>query len=506
MRLILLLLFVTQTLFASTLYKTLSSNPSRLNPLLATDSASSNISGYIFNGLLKYDKDANIVGDLASSYKIVTPTKIVFHLRKNVLWHDGVKFTAEDVLFTYSLMKLAMDGNARRISTPYSTDFKNVKDVIVKDPYTVEVIYTKPYFKALEIWMMGMVPKHLLKDVDNYMTADFNKKPIGTGPYKLKRMEISKSIILEAYDKYFEHKANIEKILYSIVPDATTNFYLLQKGEIDVNGLTPLQLEKKVDKSFNDKYQIIEQIAKAYTYIGFNFKRKLFQDPRVREAIKLGIDKKELVDILFFKHGQACNGPFLPGSFAYNDRFEANVHNKKRARELLEEAGFTKEKPLEFELVTNTGNSIRLAAAQVIQYQLAKVGIVVNLRVLEWQAFLNTKVFAQDFDVVLLGWGLSLTPDAYAIWHSDGVDQKGGYNFVSYENREVDKLIIEAESTTSKEKIAQLYRKIFALIVHDNPYVFLYIPNDIATVNKNISPIIKSIVGLEHNQIDWIKQ
>ncbi len=506
MRFFLLIILLFQTLSASTLYKTLSSNPSRLNPLLATDSSSSAITSYLFNGLLKYDKDAQIIGDLAKSYTIKSPTEIIFTLRKDVQWHDGVKFTAKDVLFTFSLLKLAMNGDAKRISTPYSTDFKNVKSVKALDRYRIQVIYNKPYFKALEIWMMGMLPEHLLKDVDNYMTAEFNKKPIGTGPYKLKRMELSKSIILEANAHYFEHKPNIQTILYAIIPDPTTNFYLLQKGEIDLNGLTPLQLEKKVDKSFLEKFQIIEQISKSYTYLGFNFKRKKFQDAKVREAIKLGIDKKELVDILFFKHGQACHGPFLPGSFAYNDAFENSYYDPNRAKELLKEAGYSEENPLRFELVTNTGNSIRLAAAQVIQYQLEKVGIKVNLRVLEWQAFLNTKLFAHDFYVVLLGRGLILVTDGYSIWHSDGVDQKGGYNFISYANKELDTLIIKGESTVDRKKLGDIYKKIFSLIVKDNPYVFLYIPNDITAVNINIDPIIKSIVGLEHNQIDWIKK
>lgn len=506
MRLFFYLFLLSSSLFASTLYQSVTSNPSRLNPLLATDSASTVITGYLFNGLVKYDKDANIVGDLAQSYEIQSPTKIIFHLRKNVLWHDGKKFTAKDVIFTYKLLELAMRGDAKRISTPHSTDFRIVKSVKALDDYTIVVEYKTPYFKALEIWMEGIVPEHLLKDVDNYMTAKFNKAPIGTGPYKLKRFELSKSIILEANKDYFIHKPNIDTIAFSIVPDATTNFYLLQKSEIDLNDLTPLQLEKKVDASFLEKFQVIEEIAMSYTYMGFNFKRKRFQDPRLREAIKLGINKKELVDILFFKHGAVCHGPFLPGSYAYNKAFEHQSYNPKKAKALLKELGYTKDNPLSFELATNTGNSIRRAAAEVIQYQLEKIGVHVKLRMMEWQAFLNTKVFAKDFDVILLGWSLSLTPDAYSLWHSANKDQAGGFNFISYENKEVDRLILKAEKTTDKVKLASIYRTIFKHIVEDNPYIFLYIPNAITAVNKKISPIIKSIVGLQHNQIDWIKQ
>lgn len=263
MRLFFITFFLSQLLCASTLFKTLSSNPSRLNPLLATDSASTAITGYLFNGLVKYDKDAQVVGDLAESFTIISPTKILFSLRKNVLWHDGKAFTAEDVVFTYSLMLLAMRGDAKRISTPHSTDFKNVLSVKALDDFHLEVQYKKPYFKALEIWMTGIVPKHLLENVDNYMTADFNKHPVGTGAYKLERLELSKSIVLAANDTYYEHRPKIDKIVFSIVPDATTNFYLLQKGDIDLNSLSPLQLEKKVDSSFHERFKIVE-IGRAH--------------------------------------------------------------------------------------------------------------------------------------------------------------------------------------------------------------------------------------------------
>lgn len=503
MRFVVALFLLSQLLFASTLYKTLSSNPSRLNPLLATDSSSGAISSYLFDGLVKYDKNAKVIGALAESFEFKDKKRLIFRLRKNIRWHDGHPFTSKDVLFTYNL--LTNKDKKIMISTPYSTDFRMVQQVEALDAYTVEVVYKTPYYKAAEIWMMGILPYHLLKDETNFMNSDFNRKPVGTGPYMLESLELSKNIVLKANEHYYEHRPHIDRIIYSIVPDGTTRFYMMQKKEVDLDALEPLQIEKKVDKSFKNYYNIVEQIAKAYTYLGFNMKRELFQDKRIREAISLGIDKKELVDLLFFRHGQACHGPFLPGSFAYNDSYSKSAFNPEKAKKLLKEAGYTKEHPLRFEIATNTGNSIRQAAAQVIQYQLGKIGVEVKLRMMEWQAFLNTKVFAKDFDAVILGWGLSLIPDAYAIWHSDGIDKKGGFNFISYKNEAVDRMILQAERTVDKAKLAKIYQSIFAKIVEDHPYVFLYIPNEIAVVNKKIHPVEKSIVGLEHNIIDWIK-
>ncbi len=128
-----------------------------------------------------------------------------------------------------------------------------------------------------------------------------------------------------------------------------------------------------------------------------------------------------------------------------------------------------------------------------------------KLRVMEWQAFLNTVVLPRKFDAVLMGWSLGLKPDAYSIWHSES-RKKGGFNFVGYHNERVDALIKQAEKTVNQEAFDALYREIFAHIVSDNPYLFLVIPNSITVVNKKISPVTSSIIGVTHNAIDWMKE
>ncbi|MBV5278015.1 MAG: peptide ABC transporter substrate-binding protein, partial [Campylobacteraceae bacterium] len=131
-------------------------------------------------------------------------------------------------------------------------------------------------------------------------------------------------------------------------------------------------------------------------------------------------------------------------------------------------------------------------------------GVRMKLRIMEWQAFLNTVVMPRKFDAVLMGWSLGLKPDAYSIWHSESM-KKGGFNFIGYQNVEVDRLIKEAEKVVDQEKFDAIYKEIFAKIVHDNPYLFLVIPNSITVINKDISPVSTSIIGVMHNMIDWIK-
>jgi peptide/nickel transport system substrate-binding protein len=501
----LLLFFIlfSLQLYSSTLNLSISANPTRLNPLLATDSASSAISDKLFNGLFKYDKDGNVVTDLAQSYSFENNTILIISLKENVLWHDGAMFSADDVLFTYQTII------SPKIFTPYAGDFKKyVKAVEKVDDLTVKIIYNEPYFKALELWMMGVIPKHILQNDPDLMTSEFNKKPIGTGAYKLDAIHFSSSIELSAFDDYFEGKAKIDKIHYRFIADSHTDFLLQKQGKIDVSSLTPLQIDRQIDEKFKNLYQIIETMSFGYTYMGFNLKNPKFKDKRVRQAINLAINKQELIDILFFGHGRVCNGPFLPGTYAYNPDIKASHYSQSnilKAKHLLKGAGYDESNPLEFELITNTGNDIRMHAAEIITYQLSLIGIKVKLRVMEWQAFLNTVIHPRNFESFILGWSMGLTPDARSIWHSSS-DFTGGFNLVGYHNKEVDDLIDSGAKMTDRKELAKTYRQIYTHIAEDLPYIFLYIPNSITTVRKNIENIEPALTGISHNQIHWIKR
>jgi peptide/nickel transport system substrate-binding protein len=176
----------------------------------------------------------------------------------------------------------------------------------------------------------------------------------------------------------------------------------------------------------------------------------------------------------------------------------------QKAKQLLKEAGYTKDNPLSFEIATSNSNPTRVYAAEILQYQLAKIGVKVTLRIMEWQAFLNMVVFPHNFDTVLLGWGLSITPDPFMIWHSSNI-KKGGFNFIGYKNKILDTLIEQSQNEIDRDKLSKLWQKMFKIIVEDNPYLFLYIPNSITAINKNIKNVKQTPSGIWHNYIKWKK-
>ncbi|MBU0719808.1 peptide-binding protein [bacterium] len=494
-----LFLLLYLNLFASTLHLATSANPSRLNPILATDSSSSEIAGFLFNGLVKYDKDSSkIIGDLAKEFYYEDNTTLIFKLHPHARWHDGKKFGARDVVFTYEVLI------SPKIVSPYSAGFRFVQSVEAVDEYTIRVRYKQPYFKALETWMMGILPEHILKDEKNLMNSPFNIKPIGTGAYKLHQLEHSKNIILVANDDYFQGRPKIDRISFHVIADPMTRFLMLKASSLDIGGLDPMQYERQLENSFFDRFNIYEEISYSYTYLGFNLRLEKFKNPKVREALSLAIDREELVKILFFEHAKVCTGPFLPRTNAFNKEVKAPIRNIQKAKQLLNEAGYNENNPFTFEIATSNSNATRPYAAQILQHQLKQAGVIVNLRVMEWQAFLNMVVFPNTFESVLLGWGLSPTPDPYLFWHSDN-DRQGGFNLTGYKNPKIDKMIEESQSIIDTKILSGMWKEMFKIIVQDNPYLFLYIPNSITALSKEIKNVEPALSGIWHNYIEWEK-
>ena len=478
----------------------------RLNPLLANDSASGTINDQIFNGLVKYDKDIRLIGDLAERWDVSPDGKtFTFHLRKGVLWHDGAEFTADDCLFTFQKL---MDP---AVATPYSSNYMDVARAEAIGKYTFRVTYKEPFSPALESWSMGIIPKHLL-DGQDLNTAAFNRNPIGTGPYKLKEWVAGQKIVLEAHDRYFEGRPNIDRYIYRIIPDASTMFQELLSGGVDMMGLNPLQyLRKSETRRIRENYRKFRYPANAFTYMGYNLTSPLFTDKTVRQALAYAIDRQSIIDGVLLGIGQPCTGPFSYVSWAYNKKVKPYPYDLDRARSMLAAAGWKDAdgdgvldkdgRAFRFTVLTNQGNGERIRAAEIIQQNLKKAGIDVKIRVMEWQAFLE-QIDKHSFDAMILGWSMSRDPDLYDIWHSSKT-KKGEYNFISYQNAEVDRLLVEGRRTFDVAQRKRIYGRIHEILADEQPYAFLYVPDATPIVHKRFKGIEVAPLGIMYNFIHW---
>ncbi|MDP2922132.1 MAG: peptide-binding protein [Candidatus Omnitrophota bacterium] len=478
-----------------------------LVPILASDSASSDICGFVFNGLVKYDRNIELVGDLAESWDIEDSGKtIIFHLRKGVRWHDGRNFTSRDVEYTYRKL---IDPNVR---TPYSGEYERVKDFIVIDDYMIKIIYKEPFAPALSSWGIWVMPEHILKNEDLNKTK-FSRSPIGTGPYKFKSWKTGEKIELVSNHDYFEGRPYIDQFVYRIIPDPSTMFLELKTGGVDWMGLTPLQYREQTNtKFFQQNYRKFRYPSFAYTYLGFNLKHPWFSDKRVRQAIAYAIDKQEIVKAVLFSFGNTATGPYVPNTWPYNPNVKKYEHNPERAKALLKEAGWFDRnsdgilekdgKPFEFTILTNMGNPSRVKTATIIQWRLGKIGIKVNIRELEWATFINEFIDKRRFEAVVLGWSITLDPDQYDIWHSTKTKEKE-LNFVSFSNQEVDDLLERGRRTFDIQERKKAYFRIQEILAEELPYIFLYVPDALPIISARFQGIEPAPIGISYNIEKW---
>ncbi|GAB4437902.1 MAG: peptide-binding protein [bacterium] len=480
---------------------------SNLIPFLASDSASHQVAELIYNGLVKYDENLNIVGDLAESFQMSDGGKrIVFKLKKGVLWHDGRELTAEDCEFTYRLI------TNPETPTPYSGDFMMVKRAYARDRYTFVVEYKEPFAPALASWCVSIVPKHLLEGKD-VTKSPLQRNPVGTGPFIFKNWSQGEKIELKANDNYFEGRPFLNGVVFRVIPDMATMFLELKSENIDFSSLTPMQYERQANTDFFvSKFNKYKYLAFAYTYFGFNLKKELFKDIRVRRAIAYAIDKKELIKGVLLGLGVEATGPYKPDMPWYNGNVERFDYNPEKAKKLLTEAGYKDSdgdgilekdgKPLRFTVLTNQGNDARVKTAEIIQRKLKEVGIDMKILVLEWATFIKEFVNKRRFDALILGWTIPQDPDLYDIWHSSKMDARG-LNHYSYSNPEVDKLLELGRKTVDDKKRKEIYFEVQERIASDVPCVFLYIPYALPVVHKRFIGVKPMPAGIAYNMYRW---
>jgi len=484
---------------------------SNLIPILASDVSSHEIAGMVFNGLVKYDKDINIVGDLAESWDISPDGLVItFHLRKGVKWHDGQPFTAEDVLYTY---QVTIDP---KTPTAYAGDFQKVKKAEILDPYTFRVTYDKPFAPALISWGAAVYPKHLLagKDISQ---SPLTRRPIGTGPYKFKEWVTGQKIVLVSNPDYFEGRPYIDGLIMRIIPDMATMFLELRANGIDEigdpPGLTPLQYTRQTEAPyFRKNFNKYRYLSFTYTYLGYNLKSPLFMDKRVRQALAHAVDKDAIISGVLLGLGKPATGPLKPGTWPYNPNVLIYPYDPAKAKVLLAEAGWKDTngdgildkdgRPFAFELITNQGNEVRAKCAEIIQENLAKIGIDVKIRILEWAAFVNDFINKRQFDATILGWTIPPDPDLYDVWHSSKT-RPGELNFISYANSEVDDLLEKGRGTFDQKERKRCYDRIQEILAEEQPYNFLFVPDALPIIHARFRGIKPAPIGISYNFIKW---
>ncbi|HLC40127.1 MAG TPA: peptide-binding protein [Methylomirabilota bacterium] len=425
---------------------------------------------------------------------------IIFNLRRGVHFHDGHEFDSDDVRFTYETIV-----DPRNLS-PRVPDFEPVKSVETPDRYTVRVTYKRLFQPGFESWGMGILPEHLLnreqlrrealragKDQEKFSVRDsaFNRSPVGTGLFRFVEWKTDQYIRLARFHDYWEGPANFKEYLIRIIPDLLTTEVTFYAGTADAYGAQPHQVARLQN---DPRFHAISFLALGYTYIGYNMRRPIFQDPRVRRALGMAINTDEIIRYVLLGHGERTTGPFPRQTDYYDPDVQPLPYDPDGAARLLSEAGWKKNgdgilekdgKPLAFTIITNSGNEERSAIMVIAQNAWRRLGIQVQALTMEWAVFINQRVDKGDFDAVVLGWSMGLDADIYQIFHSS---QTGHFqlNFVGYQNPKADELMVRIRQEYNNERQVAMAREIHRLIAQDQPYTFLYVRKNLALMDAKI--------------------
>jgi ABC-type transport system substrate-binding protein len=423
---------------------------------------------------------------LAEEVDFLAEPEVVFTLRDDVRWHDGVAFTSRDAAFTFAAI---MDDAT---ASPRKPDFDLILRVEAPDAHTFRVVYRKPYSPALESWMISMLPAHLLEGKpQSWWVRNFNRTPTGTGAFKFADWKTNEFIRVSRNPDYFDAPGPwLDGIVYRFMPDQLTLRLAFETRQIDFWSAEPWTVNSFID---DPRFDVFTSPTSSYTYIGWNLKRPLFQDPLVRRALAHAVDVPSMVKFILYGHGLQSTGLFTPQMWFFNPNIQPLRYDPETARALLAEAGWLPGEDgilqkngerFSFTLITNNGNEVRRDIATLTQDGLKQLGIEVKVELYEWAVFLKNHINKGDFDAMVLGWSLGNGYDQFQIWHSSQANPEQ-LNVVGYKNPEADRLLEDIRQEYNREKIITMAGKLQRTIYEDQPYLFLYVPEGTSVMWKN---------------------
>lgn len=450
-------------------------NISQLNPLFApVNSAETSADALIFSGLTKKNGNMQIVSDLAEKWEISQDGKTyTFHLRKNVEWHDGTHFTADDVLFTVNTIQNP------DVRSPYLDTWKGVT-VTKKDDYTVVFNLPNAFAPFLTLTDLPIVPAHILEKVPprNIKIAEFSTQPVGTGPFtftELKKIRDSEEVVLSANPDYFVKQPYIQTFTIKTYPneDELVNGY--SKREVDgIEKVPTAQISSQRRLPGIHLYQVATPM---YDAMFVNVRKGIQKDAALRQAIGLALDRKDLAESAYQGYATSIYTPIPPGFLGNNTGIKQN-QDLAAAKKKLADDGFVPGSDGILKKGTDraslrllaTDDTEQVAEANEIAATLKKIGIEVKVEKYPLNALIQDHIRPRDFDLLLISQNLGADPDLYAFWSSTQSSDPG-LNFSGFSDRRLDKILEQARSISDPKVRADKYKQAVQ-IIWDNAAAF----------------------------------
>lgn len=461
-------------------YYRLNSNPSTLDPALIVDVTGGSISAKLFNGLVRLDKDMNIIPDIAEKwsvsdngliYKFTLRRKVYFSNKQEVRSHD-FKYSFKRVLDpktrspnTWVLEKMA---GARDYTEGRSDDISGIRII---DDYNLEIRLERPFSPFLHL--LTMTAAYVVPEEEVIKWGpDFSSHPVGTGPFTLKEWLQNRELKLESRGDYFEKKAGIKGVVYRIIAEDLTAIAEFELGNLDALAIPASELSRL---RHNLKWKdLISSVSGINTYyIGMNCSRLPFSNPNIRRAINHAIDREKLLLTFYEKRGRLASGP-VPDILRKWDAAAVYEYDLEKAKDIIKKAGL-QGAVINFYI---TADQEVVDMAEFIQSYIKKTGMDVKIKQLEWSAY-KEAINKGEPDMFWLSWWADY-PDPenflFPLFHSSNTGPAG--NRARYMNPEVDRLIELGQRAIDERKRYAYYEKAEKLIVNEAPWVFFWHKTD----------------------------
>ena len=474
------------------------SQPTTLNPLSSTDAYSTRVHQYVIDTLAKRNNDTyEWEPALAESWETSEDgLSFVFNLRKGVQWHDGKPFTADDVAFSYDAIMNKDNKYKTATKRPY---FENIEKYEILSSHKIKFYIKKKYFGNFAILAgdaqtFNIVPKHLYEDPSEEQEKKLNKTLIGTGPYKFEKWRRGNQMLLVKNKEWwgneiYKDENNFDQIRIRFIKEGNIALQRLANGDLDFYAMQP---EEYVKKTSGDKWgkslikvKYNNEAPRGYAFIAWNLKNELFKNREVRLALNKLVDRKTMNEKYDYGLNVLATGPWYRQSIYADPNVKEIGFDPQGALKLLRENGWKdtdgdqvldkvingKKKQFKFTILEPWKGFSKYLVT--FQQDAKKVGVEVEIKVIEWNTFI-TLLNERKFEAVRLAWSQnSLDNDPKQVWHSDSIENAGS-NFISYNNPKVDALIDKARSELEREKRIPLMREVYREIANDFPYVFLF--------------------------------
>ncbi len=446
-------------------------NPVGLDPHTISAMSSFQVLENVLDTLVTLDGNLDIVPSLAESWSVSEDNLTwTFELRQDVVFSNGRPMTADDVVYSYSRMLDPETGSGNAWMLAGVTDVSADNDHTVS--FTLEAPNPGLLGKLAMNKAVGIIARESVED------GTINTGPIGTGPFVISDFQPGIGVGLARNERYWQDGLPyLDAVNIRIIADDTVRNTALISGDVDWVFSVPLQSVERLRE--RDDLIIDEVPAGAYYYIGLNLNRERLSDPRVRQAIAYAINRENIATAAAFGNAEITQDP-IPSSSAWHFGYAPYEYNPETARRLLAEAGF--ENGFELEIMPTTELEETVRMAQVIQSDLAQVGIRASIRTLEWAEWLEEQG-AGNYDSYVLSWNGLIDPDDYFYaQHRSGEV----FNFTGYSNPEVDALLDRGRRTQDPEERRVIYEEINRTIVDEAPYIYLYNPLNIQAYHPDV--------------------